>query len=134
MQDDAGSGYRGALPPARFNLARYCIGDTAARFPDKTALIIITDPDAPLAAATHLTFGALDRMVRSVAAGLSAAGLRPGMRLMVRLANDLDYILMLFGSVAAGLVPLPVSAALTEDEVAFLLEDSHVDAIALGDS
>ena len=47
--------------------------------------------------------------------------------------NDLPYILTFFAALAAGLVPLPSSAALTGEEAEFLLEDSGAAALALSD-
>jgi len=117
--------------PPRFNLARHCLERRAATQPDKTALIVVGDAAAP-EAAERWSYGALDRAVRAVAAGLEDAGLQAGARLLLRLPNSSDYALMFFGAIAAGLVPVPLSAELTEAEVAFLLEDSQAGAMALG--
>lgn len=120
--------------PERFNLARHCLGVPAAAMPDKTALIVVSDAELPIDGAERWTYAALDLAVRRVAAGLLAAGLRPGDRLLVRLPNNSDYALLFFGAVAAGLVPIPVSAQLTEGEAAFLLADSDAAAIAQTES
>lgn len=112
-----------------FNLAEHCVSRAAARTPDKTALVVVSDADHP-EAAERWTYAALDRTVRSVAAGLLAEGLRPGDRLMLRLPNTSDYALLFYGAIAAGLVPIPVSSQLTADEAKFLLEDSQSAAVA----
>jgi acyl-CoA synthetase (AMP-forming)/AMP-acid ligase II len=52
---------------------------------------------------------------------------------MIRMDNDLPYILTFFAALAAGLVPLPSSAALTGEEAEFLLEDSGAAALVLSD-
>lgn len=124
-------GYSGELPPARFNLARYCLAESARRTPDKIALIVVSDADAPIEAAERWTYGALDDAVRRIAAGLFAEGFRPGERLMIRMPNTSDYALLFFGAIAAGLVPLPSSSQLTEAEADFLLGDSRASAIAV---
>jgi len=111
-----------------FNLAQHCIARAAASMPDKTALIVVGDVDRP-ETAERWTYAALDRAVRGVAAGLLADGLRPGDRIMLRLPNSSDYALMFYGCIAAGMVPIPVSAMLTEGETTFLLEDSEAAAI-----
>lgn len=121
----------GALPPARFNMARYCLGAAAKATPEKTALIVVTDADAPIEAAERWTYGALDDAVRRVAAGLLAEGLRPGDRLMLRMPNTSDYALLFFGAIAAGIVALPASSQLTESEADFLLADSGAAAVAV---
>lgn len=118
-----------APPPPRFNIARYCLGPSANRPPDKTALIIAGGEGR----SRSWTYGELDRLVRSVAHGLRKQGVAPGSRLMIRMDNDIGYILAFFGAMSAGLVPLPSSAALTADEAEFLLADSGAAAIVLSE-
>lgn len=113
-------------PPARFNAARYCIGENAKLRPEKTALILVGDGNE-----ARLTFGEVDRAVRGIGAGLLRLGLRPGDRVMIRMGNDADYALLHFGAMAAGLVSLPSSPQLTEGEAAFLMENSGAAAVAL---
>jgi acyl-coenzyme A synthetase/AMP-(fatty) acid ligase len=115
--------------PTRFNMARYCIGRAAAEFPDKIALIVVSDADAPIETAEHWTYGALDTAVRSIAAGLLARGLQRGDRVLIRLPNGSDYALAFFGSIAAGLVPIPASPQLTESEARYLLENAEAAAL-----
>lgn len=124
-------GYTGEPCPDRFNIARYCLALQARETPEKIALIVVTDADAPLDKAERWTYGALDDAVRRVAAGLLAKGFKPGERLMIRMPNTSDYALMFFGSLAAGLVPLPSSSQLTAAEADFLMSDSAASAVAL---
>lgn len=112
-------------------MARYCLAESARKAPEKVALIVVSDADAPLEDAERWTYGALDHAVRSIAAGLLAEGFKPGERLMIRMPNTSDYALVFFGALAAGLVPLPSSSQLTESEAAFLLEDSSASAVAI---
>ena len=125
-------GYTGALPPARFNLARYCLA-AAHTTPDKIALVVVTDAHAPIEQAECWTYRQLDQAVRQVAAGLRALGLEPGARVMLRMGNTSDYALLFFGAIAAGYVPLPSSAQLTQEEAEFLLTDSGAQVLALSD-
>ena len=124
-------GYTGEPCPGRFNIARYCLTEAARATPDKVALIVVGDAEAPLGAAEQWRYGDLDRAVRSVAAGLLAEGFKPGERLMIRMPNTSDYALMFFGALAAGIVPLPSSSQLTVSEADFLLEDSASSAVAI---
>ncbi len=126
-------GYTGELPPARFNMARYCLAAAARSTPDKVALIVVSDADAPVESAEHWTYAQLDDAVRRVAAGLRRFGLEPGARLMIRMGNTSDYALLFFGAIAAGCVPLPSSAQLTEEEADFLLADSGAQVLAMSD-
>jgi acyl-coenzyme A synthetase/AMP-(fatty) acid ligase len=126
-------GYTGEWPPARFNMARYCLEMAARTTPDKVALIVVSDAQAPADRAEHWTYGQLDETVRRIAAGLRQLGLAPGARLMIRMGNTSDYALLFFGAIAAGCVPLPSSAQLTEAEADFLLADSGARLLALSD-
>lgn len=112
-------------------MARYCLAEAARAAPEKVALIVVSDADAPLDKAERWTYGALDLAVRSIAAGLLADGFQPGERLMIRMPNTSDYALVFFGALAAGLAPLPSSSQLTDAEASFLLDDSAASAVAL---
>jgi acyl-coenzyme A synthetase/AMP-(fatty) acid ligase len=112
------------LPHDRFNLAAFCLAENAARRPGKTALIL-----AGTQGEQSLTYGELDLAVRRLAAGFASLGFPSGSRVMIRRGSDLDYILSFFAAIAAGLVALPASAQLTEEEVDFLLADSGASAI-----
>ena len=96
----------------------------------KTGLILVADADAP-ETAERWTFAELDDAVRRVAAGLLAAGIRPGERLVIALPNTSDYLLLFFGAIAAGIVPLPASSLLTPAELAFLIADAEPAAVAV---
>ena len=126
-------GYTGELPPVRFNMARYCLQAAARATPDKVALIVVSDAGVSVEAAEHWTYAQLDEAVRRTAAGLRRLGLEPGARLMIRMGNTSDYALLFFGAIAAGCVPLPSSAQLTEEEAAFLLVDSGARLLAMAD-
>jgi len=109
---------------APFNLAAHALAGNASRGPDKIALIL-TDGESD----RRLTYGELDLAVRRLAAGLSSLGLAPGARVMIRRGNDLFYVLSFFACIAAGLVALPSSSQLTEEEADFLVADSGAAAI-----
>jgi acyl-coenzyme A synthetase/AMP-(fatty) acid ligase len=116
-------------PPDRFNMAAWCLAPGGPRDPGKTGLVLAADAAARDAA--RFTFAELDAAVRGVAAGLAAAGLKPGERLVIALPNTVDYLLLFYGAIAGGFVPLPASSLLTPDEVAFLVADSGAAAVAL---
>ena len=114
-------------------MARYCLATAAQATPDKVALIVVSDAHAPVESAERWTYAQLDDAVRRVAAGLRRFGLEPGARLMIRMGNTSDYALLFFGAIAAGCVPLPSSAQLTEEEADFLLADSGAQVLAMSD-
>jgi acyl-coenzyme A synthetase/AMP-(fatty) acid ligase len=113
-------------------MAAYCLGAGGPRDPGKTGLILVHDADAP-EKAERFSFAELDEAVRRVAAGLLGTGIRPGERLVIALPNTSDYLLLFFGALAAGIVPLPASSLLTAAEVAFLISDAEPAAVALPD-
>ena len=116
-------------PPERFNAARYCLAENTRLRPDKTALVMVGEGGA----VSRLTFAEAERAVLAIAAGLSALGLEAGARVMIRMGNEADYVLVYFGALAAGLVALPSSAQLTASEAAFLIENSGAALVVLGE-
>ena len=97
--------------PPRFNLARACLQRQTRETPDKLGLMVIGDA-SDVAGAERWTYAELDRAVRSIASGLLAQGLKRGDRVLLQLPNNSDYALLFFGAMAAGLVPVPISAQL----------------------
>lgn len=70
---------------------------TAARFPDRTAVV---DADR------RLTYAELDRRATAVACGLLDHGLRPGESVLVQSGNVVETIVAFYGLLRAGLVPV----------------------------
>lgn len=112
-----------------FNLAWHCLGRQAAERGGNTALVIADGPEA----FRSWTYAELDRMVRRLAGGLIASGLRKGDRVLIRAANDLDFVLAFFAVTAIGCVAQPASLMLTTDEALALAADSGATAVFLAD-
>jgi acyl-coenzyme A synthetase/AMP-(fatty) acid ligase len=113
----------------RFNLAWHCLGRQAEERGRKTALILCDGPDA----FRSWTYAELDQMVRRLAGGLIANGLVKGDRVMIRAANDIDFVLAFFATTAIGCVAQPASLLLRTEEALALAADSGAAAIFLGD-
>lgn len=122
------SSFAAAAEAPPFNGARFCLAENARLRADKTALIMAGAGDD----VRSLTFGEVDRAVRGIGAGLRALGLAPGARVMIRMGNEADYVLVYFGALAAGLVALPSSPQLTEPEAAFLMENAGASVVVVG--
>lgn len=120
-----------AQPPERMNMAAYCLAQSARERPDKIALIVVRN----LSETEHetWTFAQLQDAVLRVSGALKATGLQRGDRILIRLDNTSAYAVLFFGALAAGIVPIPASTELTEQESAFLLADSGAAAVALAD-
>ena len=101
-----------AVDLSAFNLAAYVLAKGAA-CPDKIAMSVVGQT-----AQTDWTYGALIAAVRGTATGLQRAGLKAGDVVLMRLGNTPDFPIGYLGALAAGLVPVPTSSALTLDEVA----------------
>ena len=121
-------GYTGDLPPEDFNLARYCLEASAARHPDKTALILCDDREQP-ETARRFSFAEIEDAVLRMANGLRSCGLEAGERLIIRMGNGLDYALVFLAANAAGLVPIPASPLLSESEVGWFIADCSPRAV-----
>lgn len=114
----------GAPPPCPdpFNASAYCLRQSAATHPDKTALIVVSDPHS-LEPAERWTFAQLDDAVRRIAAGLSQMGLQPGERVMLRLGNTSSFPLIFFATIAVGAIAVPTSSQLSDREAHFIAQD-----------
>jgi len=102
------------------NLACYCL-TSAAPLPGKTALEVV-GADGQLLEAW--SFAELTQAVLAVAGGLTAAGLKRGDRILLRIGHSSDFPLLFFGAIAAGYVPVPTSSLLTGAEAGAILADS----------
>jgi acyl-CoA synthetase (AMP-forming)/AMP-acid ligase II len=71
-----------------------------------------------------LGYGELWERAARVAGGLRAAGIERGDRVAIRLPNGIDWVLAFFGTQLLGAVVVPVNTRFTEDEVAYVVEDS----------
>ena len=111
------------LPPKRLNLARQALW-TADVSPDKPALVVMTSHGEET-----WSYADLQDQVLRTAAGLLAAGVCPGQKLMMRIGNTPDFPIVFLGAIAAGIMPVPTSAALTQGEVTKLAEVLNPDAV-----
>ncbi|TCC11047.1 class I adenylate-forming enzyme family protein [Kribbella soli] len=83
--------------------------DTAQRHGERPALV---DGDR------RLTWSELDQAVDRTAQGLAAAGLVPGYRVLLLVANSIEFVTSYLGILRAGLVAVPLNTGLTKPELA----------------
>ncbi|MEE8338251.1 MAG: class I adenylate-forming enzyme family protein [Dehalococcoidia bacterium] len=112
--------------PETLNLARYCLAGHAAdpASAARPAFTFVTDDGE-----RSWTYAELWEQVERIGRGLLARGLAPGDRVLLRLPHSPQYALAFFGATAAGLVPIPSSPQLTEQEAAFFVDDAEPAAI-----
>lgn len=86
--------------------------------PNKIALSVIGETGA-----RNWSYGEIEASVRGIASGLLAYGLSPGDNVLLRLGNTPEFPLAYLGAIAAGLLPVPTSAQLTEVETDKIISD-----------
>ena len=91
-----------------FNFADL-LRDTAQRHGERPALV---DGDR------RLTWSELDQAVDRTAQGFAAAGLVPGYRILLLVANSIEFVVSYLGILRAGLVAVPLNTGLTKTEIA----------------
>ncbi len=97
-------------------------GTIAAATPERIAVIV---DDATL------TYAALDRQSRAIAAALFALGLRRGDVLAMLIGNRPEFFSVAWAAQRSGLYYLPIPTRLTPPEIAYLLSDSGATAFAV---
>ena len=92
-----------------------------------------TDPSATalkdLSTGSVRTYDDLRRVSSEVAAGWRGRGLHPGDRVALLLHNSCEYVEVFLGSLAAGLVVVPLNTRLTVQDFAHMLADAEVSAL-----
>ncbi|MEM9854406.1 MAG: class I adenylate-forming enzyme family protein [Pseudomonadota bacterium] len=110
--------------PPSFNLAEYVLHHSGAD-DGKIALALLMPTGSQ-----RWSYGKLRGAVAHVARGLSAAGLAPGDRLLLRLGNGIAFPIAFLAAVSAGIIPVPTATALTQSELDAMLEGLAPRAIA----
>lgn len=93
---------------------------SAARFPDKTALICGNE---------RLTYGQVDREANRVAQALLAAGVERGDRVVVFLPNCVEAVISIFGILKAGAVFVVLNASTKADKLTYILNNCRATAM-----
>jgi acyl-CoA synthetase (AMP-forming)/AMP-acid ligase II len=90
--------------------------------------------EAP-ASATPLmwTRAAFDEACDAVAAGLTAAGIGVGDRIVVLGPNSVRYLTIVYGAMRAGVVPVPVNVKLPADQTTHIIEDAKARVVFADD-
>jgi acyl-coenzyme A synthetase/AMP-(fatty) acid ligase len=110
---DAG---RPPIAPARFNLAEHVLTAGSAT-PAATALEVIGPTGTP---PEVWSYACLIAAVRGAGRWLLDLGLSPGDRVLIRLDNRVEFPVLYLGAIAAGMVAVPMSPALTVPEITAL--------------
>ena len=77
------------------------------------------------------TYAQLAERVNRAAGALLQLGLEPEQRVLLCLLDTVDFPTVFWGAIKAGLVPVPVNTLLTQQDYAYLLDDSRARALVV---
>jgi benzoate-CoA ligase len=75
------------------------------------------------------SYGEVVARADAAGAGLLGLGLGPGDRVILATRDRPEFVMTFWGAIKAGLVPVPISDALSSIEIGFILRDSEADVI-----
>ena len=110
------------VEPAQLRSLKQLLEQTCARHAARVAFVQM---------GTELSYGKLDELTRAFAAWLQQAGFRKGDRIAVMLPNTLQYPIVLFGALRAGLIVVNTNPLYTAPELLHQLSDSGATAIVV---
>jgi 4-hydroxybenzoate-CoA ligase len=106
-----------------YNAATDLVDANVARgLGDKTAFV---DPER------SITFGSLQARTFQFAAAVKALGLRQEDRIALLLYDTVDYPVVFWGAVRAGIVAVPLNTLLTAEQYGYILADSRASTIVV---
>ena len=98
-------------PPHEFNMAAHVLRHVKKRSNTIALSILYKDRSE------DWTYAMIAQAVRGTAQGLITGGLYPEDRILLRLGNTADFPIAYLGCIAAGMIPVPLSAQLTTVEI-----------------
>jgi benzoate-CoA ligase len=110
------------MPPERFNFARHLLCINAGR----AHSLAFSEDDR------QLRYGELADGVRRFAGALRALDVQSGERVLLILADQIEWPVAYLGAMYAGVVPVPINTLLTADDYAFVLANSQARAVIAG--
>jgi fatty-acyl-CoA synthase len=116
---------RGADAPLIEKTIDGVLRDTAARWPDRDALVVRRPRRVVL------TWSQLDAAVERTARGLAGLGLKPGDRAGAWSSNCLEWILLQMACARSGVVMVNVNPAYRSHELEYVLRESRMRALFL---
>ena len=108
-----------------FNLAAYVLS-RADGLSDKIALSIVGPTGSQ-----DWTYNQLKDAVLSTAQGFLDAGLKAQDRILLRLGNTVEFPIAFLAAIAVDIIPIPLSAQLTEDELARMVDIVNANCVCL---
>ncbi len=127
----AGEGRRAPIEGAeRDSILCHCLAANLRARPDHTALTVSRGEGDE----KRWSFGGFFDAATRLAGGLREQGVARAERVVLRLEDSSDFALAFFASLAAGLVPVPTSAQLTERELRWIVGDAEARLLITSDA
>ncbi len=102
----------------------------AASFPFRRAVVAAVGPGrSERTAYSHLTFAQLDELCDRYASGLSANGLRKGMKILVLLRPGIDFIALVFAVFKTGAIPVLIDPGMGRGNFLRCVAETRPDAL-----
>ena len=114
--------------PEFFNIGVACT-DAHYGTPVENQIAMIVEDDS--LGESQATYADLATLTSQFAQLICKHGVVPGDRVLIRLANSLDYPTAFLGAMKAGAISVPTSTLLTAEEVIYLAKDSGAAALTL---
>ncbi|MCB1214533.1 MAG: acyl-CoA synthetase, partial [Deltaproteobacteria bacterium] len=111
-----------------YNLATDCLDKHAASLDNKHKKALITatqDPQSGKIYYQDFSYSTLTGLSNRLAHSLSQLQFPQGSRVILRLENQVEFVLSFIALIKAGLIPVPTSTQLTGEELKFLIQDSQ---------
>ena len=103
--------------------------NAAVDFVDRHVAEGRSDKMAFIDPARNLTYGELQNSVARIGPMLTRMGIEPESRIALVLLDTVDFPILFWGAIRAGIVPVLVNTRLTVDQYRYLFEDSRTKAI-----
>lgn len=109
---------------ARANNLGYFFSDSVKRFASKVAIIDLWGGRERTS-----TYAQLDERADHVAGLVQGLGVKPGERVGMIVGNRCEFLEIFFGTMRAGVIPVPINTRLARDTLKFILEDAECRAV-----
>ena len=105
----------------KLNITEYCLKKHALKNPDKTALIIVDK----IGVDRCFSYREHYRAVCQLAEGLKSLGLPRSSVISIQAEDTYDLLILFLAAMAADLVPILLLCSMIEDEILYILKNSH---------
>jgi 4-hydroxybenzoate-CoA ligase len=105
--------------------------NAASDFVDANVARGLGDKTAFTDTTRSLTYAQLQERSCRFASALHALGLHPESRVILVLHDTVDHPVAFWGSIRAGIIPIPINTLLTADQYAYLFADSRAAAVVV---